>query len=109
MAADLFEVLVDGVAATDEQADAAVERARAMTVDHLLDGETADEVVEEIMRMALVASLQGLADQMSTAADMVREEAAALKREDPTKVKAITSLAVANRRVERANGRVVSK
>ncbi len=107
--ADLFAVLVDGVAATDEQADAAASRAKDMTVDHLLDGETADEVVEEIMRMSLVASLEGLADQMGTAADMVREEASALKKEDPTKVKAITNLEVAQRRQERAGGGTLGK
>ena len=98
---DLFAALVDGVAASDEQADAAAMRAKEMGVDHLLDGETSDEVVEEIVRLSLVASLGGVADQMGVAADAVRQEADALAKEDPTKVPAIKNFDVANRRVER--------
>lgn len=99
MAGDLYDVIVNNVADTDEEVDAAGERAKARGVgDTARAATSADDVVLRASRQKLIASLLGLGSQTGVSADQVRAEAAALKRQDPRSIPAVSKIDVARRR-----------
>ena len=93
---DLFDAIVDGVVETDDRVQETVDRARALDLSHIKD--MGKDALDEILRAALVASAQGMQDQLKTAADQVEQQGEAMKKQDPSTVRAITNADVAARR-----------
>jgi Ribonuclease G/E len=97
---DLFDTLVDGVAERTDLVEAAGKRAE--------DGEQpalvadVEALAADIVRRALQASAVGIAVQMRAVYRHVKAEAAALEKEDPRQIRAITSVDIAARQARQA-------
>lgn len=97
--ADLFRVLVDGVAERDDLVVVAGERAEELPPPNVA-GRTVDEVAADVVRLALIASVMGLKAQVKSVMRHVTEEAKAVAGTDPRKVRAVTDIDVAERKAE---------
>ena len=105
---DVHAVLVDSALdRTDLMAEAA-DAAATVNVKSLLqqahemEGPPGDNLVTLLMRHAVLSSVQNLGAQQDAAATQVVAEAEAIKRQDVTKVPAVTDSHIADARMARA-------
>lgn len=93
MARNLLETTIDGLSERAKLVVEAGERASEMTVKV---GDF-DSTVADIVQKAVQASVIGIAKQMRAVSKHVRDEAEAIKREDPRSLPAITNIHIAER------------
>lgn len=102
---DIHAVLVEAAIERADEVDAVKKDAEAVdaaaiVAEHQKQGDS-ESLVHELVRRAALASLRRLGSQQSMAVKQVKQEAQALKRQDPSKVAAVTDQHIADARADK--------
>jgi hypothetical protein len=106
MAENIHDVLVQGALEQDALLTEVAERAQEAPVSDLVAEAMAtgngDLLVDGVMRAAVLASLEQFKAQRDMAATQVTEEAAWIEKADPSTIRAVTSVDIAQARAAKA-------